>query len=152
MNAKKNKDIFQRQNGGRKRHQISPGVASLWKNAVLFVWGEENCLPNMEALALFGLVTLVDVFQWLLGKAFEARLRPRRLSGSPFWKNKFGSFSGLVAPFGARVVKRTTIVPFDAIAGLGCDDRRQFVLSRWRAVWVKSRRRSGESTPRSKNN
>lgn len=62
-NAIKIKTIFPRQNGGRKRHQISPGVPNGRENAAFFVWGEENLHPNMEVLALFGLVTLVDVFQ-----------------------------------------------------------------------------------------
>lgn len=66
----------------------------------------------------------------IAGKSFRSCLRPTTPRGSPFWKNKFGSFSELVAPFGARVAKRTTIVPFDAIAGFSCGDRRQFVLSR----------------------
>lgn len=51
-------------------------------------------------------------------------------SGTPFWKNKFDSNSGLVAPPGAREAKRTTVVAFDAITGFGCGDRRQFVVSR----------------------
>lgn len=71
-------------------------------------------------------------------------------SGSPFWKNKFDSNSGLVAPFGARGAKRTTLVAFDAIAGFGCGDRRQFVVSGWRAAWVRNRGRSDESTQRSR--
>lgn len=106
----------------------------------------------MEVIALYGWAALVEAFQWFLGKSYRSSPTPyNKWAGSSLWKNKFGGNSELVAPLGARGAKRTTVVAFDAIAGFGCGDRGQFVLSRWRAAWAKNRGRSDESTQRSKN-
>lgn len=126
-----------------------------------FLGGGKNCISCLgrgQFASKYGGHSLIWMgcscggFSMISGKSYRSSPTPyNKWAGSPLWKNKFGGNSELVAPLGARGAKRRTVVAFDAIAGFGCGDRGQFVLSRWRAAWAKNRGRSDESTQRSKN-